>query len=247
MWNSLMILSCFLLLNHLLLHLIFHKSRHYPFRLKQISVDQSYKVLIKSIEITVKTTGIVMILLHVVSYYLFSSKLDLIIYGLPWMIIWTLFIIKACNILLWNAFYFNIMTIGLKYQLKFENTKLKRLIRSKTKCPVSISIKNLMNKLDKIHSKISLNNKFWSYYLFSFCLTLGSLIEILIFQLLDENDVVIMIFFIYMLIFVPSMLSLILYSAIRVHNEANISLKLMNKFLFCPKVSRIPIALRLKV
>ena len=247
-WNLIIISGTLMLSCNLILHFIFHKTYYYPFLLRKRSSPQKlpkiFKCLLKATEIAVNVFTYGFILLFFISYYLSSTIYELMMFGLPWLLYEWLFIRNAASIAIWFPLYFTIKCLSLKLIAELENTRLNLMAKDK---PRSIHLLIILRKMTKIHFTIEMENKFWSNYLFSTCFGLGFLCGVIVAQLLGDNNYFIKIFFLYMLLNVIALISLLLCPATRVYEEVNNSLKFLNKIVFNPNIKSISIGLRIKV
>ena len=254
MWNSILIIAILQTSSILVVHFQFHKTNDYPFRMSRHLKQTPYEVkwkqifIIKLIEKTVTLTTIAYGLIHIISYTLSSTHFELLIYGLPWLVIDLPFIVYVTSVVFWNSIYFDVLTHNLKLQLRLENSRMKYLVTTTvSKLHLFNLTKSIMKNLNKIHFLIQWKSKFWSLFVFFNCFTSGSIGGICIAQLFGDANLVTRIFFIYAFLVEASIVTFLLYSAIRVHNEANYSLKVMNKIVFNHNIKYIPIGLRIKV
>ena len=252
MWNLVLITSVCIALSNQIIHLIYHRMNYYPFQIAyssvQASLDMRQKVLLKFLNFTIKIlTPFVFTSISVLSFYFNTTLFHMVLIGIPTSIFNAVFAIPCCQLLLWPIIHFYLTALKFKLQLKLENNRLNYLRIKLSNRVLALNLNKTLTGLDQILSTIVVSNKFWSKYLLNMCSGFGLTISIIIAQLFSDSDTYIMIAFIYVIIVIILSICVLLYSAIRVNNEANNSLKIFYKILFDSKAKSIALKHKIKV
>ena len=185
--------------------------------------------------------------LSLLNYYLKSTTLQMLIFGVPWTIFGGMAAFYVLQFCFWQMFYFYLMALKLKLQLKLENNQLNYLRFKLSNRILAQNMVRILSNFNEIHLYLIKTNKFWSIYIFTVCFGAGYIGSLYTANLFDDLDIYTLVLFIYFLMISIFSISVLLYSAIGVHNESNNSLKLINKLLFDSNEKSIAIRHRLKV
>ena len=116
-------------------------------------------------------------------YIINYSAMDTIIFGIPNSFIFTL-CYYIYNINLWQVLYFYIICKFIKTKIKEFNQNILSLIKKRRFLNRNVMIE-MIRSLDSLYLEINeYNTKFWSKYLLSIWLIMGSFINVLLFVLL---------------------------------------------------------------
>ena len=171
----------------------------------------------------------------------------MLIFGIPWAVFGSIIGLYTGLIAVTQILYYTLITLKIKLQLKLENNRLNYLRLKLSNRVLALNLNKILKKLNQIHSNIDESNKFWSKYLFSMCFGIGINCSIFIAQLLDNLDIYTLITFINLLFTTILCICLLLYSSVRVNNESNNSLKIINKLLFNSNTKSLAVIHRMKV
>jgi hypothetical protein len=89
---------------------------------------------------------------------------DFLLYGIPWIIIWTVWCYTACSIAYWLAAYYIIICYYLKSRLNSIRIKIKNVL-SKNKSLRKSLFKQILKEHDDLCVKINSYNNYWKKYL----------------------------------------------------------------------------------
>ena len=252
MWNLIMITNIAINLSSQIIHLIYHRMNYYPFDIAQSSVEESFdiktEISLKSLNFFIKIlTPFVFFLMSALSYYFNTSLFQTLLIGVPASILMAIMGLYGTQFDFWQLIHFYLTAFKFKLQLKSENNRLNYLRIKLSNRVLAQNLTKTLTRLDHVLSTIVVSNKFWSKYLLCMCSGFGILSSIIIAQLFGNSDIYIKFAFIY--IFIPLILFIcvLLYSAIRVNNEANNSLKIFYKILFDSKAKSISVKHKIKV
>ena len=251
MWNLIMITNISVISSIQVIHLIYHRMDYYPFDIAQssvkIAIDLRQNILLKLISYITNMTPIVMFIMSALSYYFNSTLLQMLLIGGPSTILNTTYALYGTQIILWQILHFYLTGLKFKLQLKLENNRLNYLRIKLSNRVLALNLNQTLTRLDHVLSTIVVSNKFWSKYLLCMCSGYGIICSIIIAQLFGNSDIYIKFAFIYILIVIILNICVLLYSAIRVNNEANNSLKIFYKILFDSKAKSISVKHKIKV
>ena len=251
MWNLIVITSVCFASSNQIIHLFYHRMNYYPFYIAHFvntPIDRSQKVLIKFLNFTIQIlTPIVFFLMSFVTYFFNTSLFQTLLIGVPTSILNSTNTLFCGQAILWQLLYFYLMALKFKLQLKLENNRLNYLRIKLSNRVLALSLTKTLTRLNKVHSTIAVSNKFWSKYLLCMCSGFGTICAIIIAQLFGDPDTFILVAFTYILLIIILCICLLLYSAIRVNNEANNSLQIFYKILFDSKAKSIAVKHKIKV
>ena len=155
-----------------------------------------------------------------------SSLFDLILFGLPHSIYFSLLVYLMYEIQSYQLIYFYIICVFLKIKLQSINAKLLEK-KSKTSIAYIVSQLKAMNSLYKEINEY--NSQFWSQYFFLFWLNIGSLISIDLYVIfLSNSDFLIKICVFYSLVSFFCLFLFVVFTASSVNYEAKKSYKILN-------------------
>jgi hypothetical protein len=89
---------------------------------------------------------------------------DFLLYGIPWIIIWTVWCYTACSIAYWLAAYYIIICFYLKSRLNSIRIKIKNIL-SKNKSLRKSLFKQILKEHNDLCVKINNYNNYWKKYL----------------------------------------------------------------------------------
>ena len=157
---------------------------------------------------------------------------EIIIYSIPHSIIFSMACYYSFYINVWQVIYFYIVCRYIKIKLSEINEILSNNIR-KHKRTNRIYLSKILFQLNLIYSEINeYNTSFWSKYLLSIWLILGSVINlILYFVLFFKFNLIMKSLFAYILLLIIMKFVFIMNTASSVNYEANKSYKLLNSIM----------------
>jgi len=160
------------------------------------------------------------------------SILDIILFGIPHSLLFTCCCYFIFNINLWNVTYFYLVCHYIKIKLREVNQSLKNKIKNKVRITSGYTTQIIKN-LTSIYYEINdYNNNFWSKYLLSIWLILGSVINTdLYLSIFGEMHIICRIIFIYSFFVFTLTFMFIINTASSVNLEANRSYKLLNSLM----------------
>ena len=159
------------------------------------------------------------------------SVMDIIIFGIPNSLLWSLCVYYIFSINVWQVIYFYIICSYIKIKIKELNEKI--LIMTKKKILLRKTFLQIIHSLNSLYSEINeYNTKFWSKYLLSIWLIMGSLINSVIFMIFfSQINKFFKIPLIYGLFILIITFLLIINTSSSVNYEANKSYKLLNSLM----------------
>ena len=157
---------------------------------------------------------------------------EIIIYSIPHSIIFSMTCYYSFYINVWQVIYFYIVCRYIKIKLSEINEILSNNIR-KHKRTNRIYLSKILFQLNLIYSEINeYNTSFWSKYLLSIWLILGSVINLtLYFLLFFKFNLIMKTLFAYVLSLIIMKFVFIMNTASSVNYEANKSYKLLNSIM----------------
>ena len=158
--------------------------------------------------------------------------MDTIIFGIPNSLLFSLCCYYMYSINVWQVIYFYIICSYIKIKIKELNENILIMIKKKRFSNRNIMMK-MIRSLNSLYSEINeYNTKFWSKYLLSIWLIMGSLINIILYLLLfSEINILFKIIFIFGLIIFITTFLFIINTSSSVNYEANKSYKLFNSLM----------------
>jgi hypothetical protein len=158
--------------------------------------------------------------------------LDIILFGIPHSILFSCCCHFIFNINLWKVAYFYLVCNYLKIKLREVNNELINKIGKRIRITNARTI-ILIKKLSSIYSEIDdYNNNFWSKYLLSIWLILGSVINTTLYlSIFGEMHIIFRIIFIYSVSVFIITFMFIVNIASSVTFEAMRSYKLLNNLM----------------
>jgi hypothetical protein len=191
-----------------------------------------YKILFKICELNIgKIMPLIGFLINIVPYAMNCSIVDTILYGMPHSLLYAWGGHHILTINVWQVVYFYLICRYLKIKLKKSNELISQTLKKSQKTSL-LSIERVINSLDSSYVEIDdYNSNFWSKYLLTIWLILGSGIVTCLYCLLFVKDVISKLiigyaFVVWLLIFL-----LIINTASSVNYEAKKSYKLLHKFM----------------
>ena len=160
------------------------------------------------------------------------SVIITIIFGFSNSLLFSLCIYYIFSINVLQVIYFYIICFYIKIINKELNENILILIKKKTFSDRNIIIPMIVS-LDSLYSEINeYNTKFWSKYLLSIWLIMGSVINIVIYLILfTQMNIVVKMFFIFGLCIIVASFLFIINTSSSVNYEANKSYKLFNSLM----------------
>ena len=123
----------------------------------------------------------------------------MLVFGLPGAFIGGIVTSYVGEIILWQIFYLNSITIKFKLQMQLENNRLKYIRLKPSNRLLAISLRSVLTRLHRVHSSIIENNKFCSKFLFIQISGFGLIFAKIVAQLTDDLDIYSLVFFIYII------------------------------------------------
>ena len=141
--------------------------------------------------------------LNIIPLIINCSVMETIIFGIPNSFLFALCAYYITSINLWQVIYFYLICSYLKIKIKELNRKLFTILKKRTYLKRKITLK-IIRSLNSIYSEINeYNTKFWSKYLMSIWIIMGSLINCIIYTIIiSQINIVFKIPFIYGLSFI---------------------------------------------
>lgn len=176
-----------------------------------------------------------------------SSLKELIIFGIPWSIIYWFFGLYDAGIIIWLFIYFALISYNCKLRVKIQNCMLRGYLFKSHRIKAK-SIKSLLNNFDKIHIQINRLNHFWSKFLFWNWMIYSIIIVLLLFQIcFGKLDMSVFIFFAFLSFIGITFLIILLIAATAVYNENKITHQLSQRLMVATMQNNISISIKLKV
>ena len=159
-------------------HLISRRSTHYPFALGHIhltpTLKRKQKAFINYLDFVFKASPPSTYMpLSLLNYYLKSTTMQMLIFGMPWTIYGGMATFYIIQFIFWQLFYFYLMALKIRLQLKLENNRLNYLRIKLSNRLLAQNLVKSLSKFNEIHSNITKTNKFWSTYIFAMCFGYG--------------------------------------------------------------------------
>ena len=175
------------------------------------------------------TLGASLFLINFLSFLLYSTWQELLIYVVPNSIGWFLIVNVVYSNTTWQLIYFYLIALYLKSKLKEVNNRLK--ICSKWKLPVNYLM--TLKKLTAIYDEIAeYNDKYWCHFILFVWTNSGAILSSITFLLLfGEMLFFIRIFVLNFVIFFVLLILLVINTCATVYLEANKSHKLLISLL----------------
>jgi hypothetical protein len=191
-----------------------------------------YKILFKICELNAgKIMPLMGFLLNIIPFAMKCSIGDTILYGIPHSLLYGCGAHYAFTIIVWQVVYYYLICRYLKIKLKKSNELISQTLKKSQKTSL-LSIERIINSLDLSYVEIDdYNSNFWSKYLLTIWLILGSQIVTAFYCLLFVKDIISKLiigypFVAYVLIFL-----FVINTASSVNYEAKKAYKLLHKFL----------------
>ena len=190
-FNILMIVTSFQILTQLLLHYVYYKYIKDDYWLKindkNINVWNEFDFKSKMFYNLLKFNNYYLVpisgfFLSFIPLALNISMNKLLIFGIFWSIILTLFAFYACNCELYPVIYFFLIAIHYKNEFQFLNYKLNYLLTLQSKRGLENNIRIIFIEYNRKHKQFLKSNDFWSKYIFIIWFGTGCIIAILFFQ-----------------------------------------------------------------
>ena len=138
------------------------------------------------------------------------------------------------NDIIGSVCYFCLLAYKLKLRLQLENLRLKQL--SAKPLPISLTewkLMRIITRIFKIHEQIKDENEFWSKWLFIQMGFISTFLAVFINSMFyNETNMLVFVFLSTVEVIFLIYIYLLNISCIKLHNEANISLKIILKLNF---------------
>ena len=167
---------------------------------------------------------------NILSYAIYTSIHELLMFGIPNAIFFTIWGYYYWQLLLYPIIYLYIICLYFKLKLR----AIYRRINWLKKRPQEIShIRDILLSFNRINNEIyEYNQTFWSKYLLCFWVSFGSATVLMLFNtLFGSMDILVKIIYIYVLIIFLQLFLFVIFTASAVNSEANKSYGLMNEVM----------------
>jgi len=187
-------------------------------------------------------------ILSIVPFSLNYSLKEFIIFGVPYIFLWSYCLYHVYNIMISQLIYFYITCFYLKSKIRSINNKIIRITTNKKQI-IRPKISEILKSFDSIYAEIyEYNNNYWSKFLFVVWILLVIIISsVLYLTTYTSFNLVIRLTFIYGLILFTSWLFMIINTASSVNLETIKSYKLLNSRIIHLNSRYISILMRIKV
>jgi hypothetical protein len=191
-----------------------------------------YKITFKICELNAgKFVPITAFLINIIPYAMNCSIGETILYGIPHSLIYACGAHHVFNIIVWQVVYYYFICRYLKIKLKKSNELISQTLKKSQKTSL-LSIERVINSLDSSYVEIDDYNKsFWSKYLLTIWLILGSQTVTALYCLLFVKDIIFKLIIGYAFVVWVLTFLFVLNTASSVNYEANKSYKLLNIFM----------------
>jgi hypothetical protein len=164
-------------------------------------------------------------------YIINFSVMEIIIFGIPNSLLWSLCVYYVFTINVWQVIYFYIICRYIKIKIKELNEKVLKM--TKKKILLKKTFLQIIYSFNSIYAEINeYNTKFWSKYLLSIWLIMGSLINCVIFMIFfTQINKFFKFGLIYALILLIITFLIIINTSSSVNYEANKSYKILNSIV----------------
>lgn len=172
----------------------------------------------------------------------------LLIFGIFWSIIHTIFTVYACNCELYPLIYFILISIHYKNEFYILNYKLNYLLTIESKRSLENNIQNIFIEYDRKHKQFLKSNDFWSKYIFNIWFGIGCITAILFFQsIYGKLDLWIDIFFGFVSLFTLIALFCFCFFSAIVYKETNKTYGILNLLMHRFIEEKVSLITKLKV
>jgi hypothetical protein len=173
------------------------------------------------------------------------SLLDIILFGIPHSILHALSVHYTTSMIFWPLVYFHLICRYIKIKLKEQNDFIVKAIVERKVINYEKILRSI-RKLNAIYSELNeYNRDFWSLYLLSIWLLLGTLIIFLsYFCFFGELTIILKLIVFYTLVFIVVTFLFIISIASSVNYETNKIYKPLNQFMANNVLRRINIQAR---
>ena len=177
-----------------------------------------------------------------------TTFIELISIGLFWCLMFSLFAAFLCEMYTWNLAYFILTAYYCKTLLKFQNDKLKLLVKS-GKFIFNTNILNALRDIDILYKKIMEFNGIWSQFLFISWICLALMLSLYFIQIffVSINMILIKIILIMGMFIVLLLITSIIISCNLVNFQLKNTYKLLTKLNASKRLIQISIRNKFKV
>ena len=237
-WNLMIIISTVSCLSNRFLHYWYFKHAHFPMKfndLNNLEIDANIFLLIKVLKLFFfKIVIFVAFLLSFVSYTISAQIFDLLVFGLIASLVYSIFIVYIVTNLVENLFYFCLLAYKFKLQLQLENIRLKQLsTKHLPKALIERQLIRIITRIFRTYKQISVENKFWSkYLLIQMIFTSGLFSTFINYLVFGESNLFIFILLCSQIIIFLTLMFLLNFCCVMLHNEANTTLKMIQFLIF---------------
>jgi hypothetical protein len=191
-----------------------------------------YKITFKICELNAgKVVPIIGFLINIIPYAMNCSIGDTILYGIPHSLIYGCGAHHVFNIIVWQVVYYYFICRYLKIKLKKSNELISQTLKKSQKTSL-LSIERVINSLNSSYVEIADYSKnFWSKYLLTIWLILGSQTVTALYCVLFVKDIIFKLIIGYAFVAWVLTFLFVINTASSVNYEANKSYKLLNIFM----------------
>ncbi len=178
--------------------------------------------------------------LNLFPFIINCSLLDIILFGIPHSILYTLSVHYTCSIIFWPLVYFYLICRYIKIKIKEQNDFIAKAIVEQKVINIRKILRSIRN-LNAIYLELNeYNQNFWSKYLLSIWLIFGVIINFCFSFFFFAKLTLILKFIVYYgLVFLISTFLFIISTASSVNYEANKIYKPLNKIMVYNSLRRI--------
>jgi hypothetical protein len=191
---------------------------------------------------------LIVFLMSFVPFIINCSLLDIILFGIPQSILFTVCVHYSSSILFWPVVYFYIICRYIKIKIKEQNDLIAKAIVERNVINSTKILRSIRN-LDAIYTELNeYNREFWSLYLLLIWLMFGFVINFwTYFCFFAEINIILKSFAVYGLVTVISTFLFIINTVSSVNYEANKSYKHLNQIMVYYSLDRIRFKTRNKL
>jgi hypothetical protein len=170
-------------------------------------------------------------LINIIPYAINCSIVDTILYGIPHSLLYACGAHYILTINVWQVVYFYFICRYLKIKIKMSNELISHTLKKYQKTRL-LSIERVIHSLDSSYVEIDdYNSNFWSKYLLTIWLILGSEIVTCLYCLLFVKDLITKLIMGYASFISVLAFLFVINTASSVNYEAKKSYKLLNSFM----------------
>jgi hypothetical protein len=179
-------------------------------------------------------------LLSLLPFIINCSLLDIILFGIPHSILYTIAVHYTTSIMIWSVVYFYLICRYIKIKIKEQNDFIAKAIIER-KVINSQKILRLIRNLNEVYTEVNeYDYDFWSLYLLSIWLIFGALLIFLsYFYFFTKMTIILKLIIGYGFVFLTLTFLFIISTASSVNYEANKIYKLLNQIMVYNSLRRI--------